>query len=106
MRSASVFYDRRTMKAMQAWGRMAGAYAQMSFAAAEVIARRTRMMASGSMSAPEAARMVMEKPATFAEAATKAAMAAVSGKDAVAVAAAAVKPIRAKTRANARRLRG
>jgi hypothetical protein len=99
-------FDPRAMKAMQAWGRMAAAYTQMSFAAAEVIAKRTRMMASGSMTAPEAARMVLEKPAAFAEAAQKATMAAVSGKDAVAVATAAVRPIRTKTRANARRLRG
>jgi hypothetical protein len=101
-----VFYDPRAVKAFQAWGRMATAYTQMSFAAAEVIARRTRMMADGSMTAPEAARMVLEKPAAFAEAAQKAAMAAVSGKDAVAVTSAALKPIRSKTRANARRLRG
>lgn len=100
-----MFYDRRTLEAMQAWTRLATAYTRMSMSAGEVIARRTMMMAQGAMSGPEAARMVLEKPTAFAAAAERAARSAARGATPVAVAEAALKPIGARTRANAKRLR-
>ncbi|MFN3613121.1 MAG: antifreeze protein [Rubrimonas sp.] len=90
---------------IEAWMRLGAAAARMNLAAAEVIARRTGMMATGAMSAPEAARMMLEKPAAFAEAARKAALAAASGAQPAAVASAAMEPIARHARANARRLR-
>jgi hypothetical protein len=92
-------------RAWEAMLRLATAQTRMNIAAAEVIMRRTAMMASGTMSAPEAAKMMMEKPAAFAEAAGRAAIAAARGGDATAVASAALKPIGARASANARRLR-
>lgn len=86
--------------------RLGVAQNRMAMAASEVILRRTTMMALGAMSGPEAMRMVMEKPAAFTEAAGRAAMAAARGGDAAAVASAALKPIGARAKANARRLRG
>lgn len=93
------------MDAYMAWARLAGVWGRMSMAAGEVIVRRTAMIARGTMSGPEAAKMMMEKPAAFAEAAQRAAVAAARGGDATRVAAAALRPIGAKAAANARRLR-
>lgn len=90
---------------IDAWMRLGLAAARMNMAAAEVIARRTSMMATGAMSGPEAARMMLEKPAAFAEAAQKAAMAAATGAQPAAIANAAMKPLARHARANARRLR-
>lgn len=92
-------------KAYLAMGRLAQANAMLGLSAAEVVWRRSAMMATGAMSGPEATRMFMEKPTAFADAAQKAAMAAVRGGDAVSVASAAIRPLRRKTQANARRLR-
>jgi hypothetical protein len=85
--------------------RVATATTRMNMAAAEVMWRRMGLMASGSMSAPEALRMMLEKPAAFAEAAHRAALKAASGATPAAVASAALKPVSRRTRANARRLR-
>jgi hypothetical protein len=97
--------SKTAFRAWEAWMRLATAQTRMTMAAGEVIWRRTSMMALGAMSAPEMARMVMEKPAAFTEAAGRAAMAAARGADATAVASAALKPIGARAKANARRLR-
>ena len=85
--------------------KFAVAYSQMSLAAGEVILRRTMKMAQGGMTAGEAVGMVMEKATAFAAATEGAAMAAVTGRDAVGIASAALRPIRAKTRSNVRKLR-
>lgn len=91
--------------AMQAWGRVAQGLMHMNIAAAEVIWQRSAMMALGAMSAPEAARMWLEKPTAFATAAEKAMVAAARGGDALAVTSAALRPYRHRATANARRLR-
>ncbi len=100
-----MFFDAKTMKAMQGWSRLGAAYAKMSLSAGEVIARRSMMMAQGAMSAPEATRMMLEKPSAFASATQKAMMAAARGADPATVAVAALRPIGVSTRANAKRLR-
>ena len=94
------------LAAATAWGRVATGMARMNLAAAEVVLRRTTMIATGSLSAPEAAKMVLEKHTAFAAAAEKAAMAALRGGDAAAVASAALRPLQRRASANARRLRG
>ncbi len=92
--------------------RLARGFAQLSLAsfrmgvaANEVILRRMAMMAAGAMSGPEAARMFLEKPEAFAAGARKAGMAAARGAPAAKVMTAALGPVSAKARANARRLR-
>ncbi len=87
------------------WQQAALAYGRMYVSAQEVIQRRTLQMALGQMHPEEAMRMVMEKPAAFAEAFERAALATVSGQGAADVALAAVSPISAKASANAQRLR-
>ncbi|MBP7000537.1 hypothetical protein [Amaricoccus sp.] len=67
--------------------------------------RRTMAMASGTMTPHEAVAMFMEKPAAFATAAEKAAVAAARGGDAARIASAALRPYGVKTRSNVRRLR-
>jgi hypothetical protein len=64
------------------------------------------MMASGSVSASDAANMVVEKAATFTEAAGEATSALVKGDDPVGVATAALEPYGTRTAANVRELRG
>lgn len=97
--------DMKALGAWRAWARLGAASAKMTLTASEVVWRRSMMMAQGGLSAPEAARMVLEKPAAFALAAQRAAVAAARGGDATKVASAALKPIGARTAANARRLR-
>jgi hypothetical protein len=92
-------------KNANAWMKFALAYTQMATAAGEVILRRSMQMANGKMSAPEAVGMVMEKATAFVAATELAAVAAATGGDAAKIAHAALKPIRAKARSNARRLR-
>ena len=75
------------------------------FAAAEVVWWRSLRIAMGNLSPQEATRMMMEKPAAFAEAAEKAARAAASQKDPAEVAAALITPLDRRTNANAKRLR-
>ena len=62
------------------------AYHTMAILAREVFFRRSLMMASGSMSAPDAVNIVVEKATTFAEAAGEATAAVVKGEDPVGVA--------------------
>lgn len=80
------------------------AYTKMLLTAGQVIQARTAQMALGTMKPDEAARMVLEKPAAFAKAAEMAARAQAASKGSAAVALAALRPIGAKTGANARRL--
>ena len=91
--------------AWRGWMHLGATAAQMHLAAGEVIWRRGLLMAQGNLSGIEAARMVTEKPAAFALGAQRAAMAAIAGRAPETVAAAALRPIRTRTRANARRLR-
>ena len=100
-----MMFDAKGYAAWMAWARLGAASTKMALSASEVVWRRSMMMAQGAMSAPEAARMVMEKPAAFALAAQRAATAAAQGGDMAKVATAALKPIGARTAANARRLR-
>lgn len=94
------------LKAATAWTLLMTAYGQMSMAAFEVILRRTMRMAQGAMTAGEAVGMVMEKATAFAAATEGAAVAAAAGRDPLRIASAALRPIRAKTRSNVRKLRG
>jgi hypothetical protein len=87
------------------WARYGFAATQMGLAAGEVIWRRSLMMAQGTLDGGELARMILEKPASFAVAAQRAGVAAAAGRAPALVAAAALGPIRARTRSNARRLR-
>lgn len=84
----------------------ATAYQTMTIAAGEVFFRRSLMLATGSASTLDVVGMVVEKTATFAEAAGEAMAALVKGEDAVAVATAALEPYGARTAANVRELRG
>lgn len=83
----------------------ATAYQTMSIAAGEVFFRRSLMLATGSAGAPDVVGMVVEKTATFADAAGEAMAALMNGKDAVAVATAALGPYGTRTAANVRELR-
>lgn len=78
---------------------------QMFAEAQTVIAMRMLGMAGfWSVTPGETYRMVFEKPAAFTQAAQAAGTAMLSGKAPHQVAAAAINPIRRKTRANSRRL--
>ena len=77
----------------------------MATAAGEVFFRRSLMMASGSMSVPDAVNMVAEKATTLAEAAGEVTTALVKGEDPVGVATAAIEPYGTRTAANVRELR-
>ncbi|MEV8467042.1 hypothetical protein AB0T83_09650 [Fluviibacterium sp. DFM31] len=90
--------------AMETWQRANLAYAEMMMAANLVILSRTTRMMLGVMSPQEAARMAFEKPAAFAKSMEMAARAQAAGQGHAAMALAAVRPIRTKTCANARRL--
>lgn len=81
------------------------AFFETNSAATEVILRLTHMMMNGQMSAIEALDMMSEKAAAFAEASHLAAMAAIGGGNALAVARAAIRPYDQRIRANAERLR-
>jgi hypothetical protein len=91
---------------MRALMQFATAYQTMTIAAGEVFFRRSLMMAGGSMSASDAADMVVEKATTFAEAAGEATTAVVKGEDPVGVATAALEPYGTRTAANVRDMRG
>jgi hypothetical protein len=98
-------YARQNARALRAWSEFGMAYTKMLMSANEVIVRRTHQMATGAMSKPEAAGMVMEKMTAMAVASEKAAVAAAMGANPMAIATAALRPYGAKTRSNARRLR-
>ncbi|MEM8632064.1 MAG: hypothetical protein AAGF74_12570 [Pseudomonadota bacterium] len=87
------------------WQKAWFASGQMWMAACEVIWRRNMQMLFGTMSEKEALRMVMEKPVTFAVAGQKATQALMKGRGQAAATLAATKPLRAKAKSNARRLR-
>ena len=93
------------MDAMRALMQFATAYQRMAVSAGEVFFRRSMMMASGSMSGPDAVNMVVEKATTFADAAGEATAAAVKGEDPIGVASAALEPYGKQTEANVRELR-
>ena len=88
-----------------AWIKYVFAYQEMSWAAAEVILRRSMMISQGRMSGPEAVGMVMEKATAFSAAAERAAVAAATGANPARIASAALKPIRTKARSNVRKYR-
>jgi hypothetical protein len=90
--------------ASRTWQRASMVYGQMLFSATMVIQHRMTQMALGTMKPQEAARMVFEKPAAFAKAFEMAARTQAANKGAAAVSLAAIKPIGARTRANAARL--
>ena len=100
-----MFPSLKPLHAATAWWRFARDYQQMSLAASEVILRRTIRLSQGAMSGPEAVGMVMEKATAFTAATERAAVAAATGADPARIAAAALKPIRAKARSNVRKLR-
>ena len=81
------------------------AYTQTTLAASEVITRRVNRMTTGTMSAPEALGMVSEKALAFARSGERAAAEVAKGANPVAIATAALRPIRATTRSNVRKLR-
>ena len=93
------------MDAMRSLMQFATAYQTMAISAGEVFFRRSLMMASGSMSPPDAVDMVVEKATTFAEAAGEATAAVAKGEDPVGVASAALEPYGTQTEANVRELR-
>jgi len=80
-------------------------YTQMCVSAGEVITRRSLRISQGVMTNAEAVAMVMEKATAFTLASERAAVAAARGADPAAIASAALRPIRARTRANVRSLR-
>ncbi len=91
--------------AASAWLRFALSYGRMNVAAAEVIMRRSMKISQGRMSAPEAVGMFFEKTTAFSRATERAATAAMRGADPAGIASAALRPISAKTRSNARKYR-
>lgn len=88
-----------------AWMQFAFTYTQMCVSAGEVITRRSLRISQGAMTNAEAVAMVMEKATAFTLASERAAVAAARGADPAAIASAALRPIRARTRANVRSLR-
>jgi hypothetical protein len=84
--------------------RMQQAVARMAADSAMVVMRRNLMIAQGAMTTVEATRMVLEKPAAFADGAMRAGVAAAQGASVTHVVDAALQPIARKARANARRL--
>ncbi len=84
--------------------RLQMAWWRIGAAATLVVWRRSLLAAQGAMTAAEATRMVMEKPAAFADAAMRAAVAASRGAKPAAVAQAGLRPVAQKAQANARRL--
>ena len=85
------------------WGhqmRMASLMAQSN----TVIALRVFGAGFGTLPRGETMRMIAEKPPVFADAMTKASVAALRGATGIEIAKAWVRPLDRKTRANARRL--
>ncbi|SNT33321.1 hypothetical protein [Tropicimonas sediminicola] len=87
------------------WQDAATAYGQMWLSAGEVIWLRSVQMMTGTMTQAEIARMFIEKPVAFAQAAQEAGMAVSLGKDPATVARLAVSPLSIQASTNARRLR-
>lgn len=98
-------YSSDGARAMRAWMAYVTACSRMTLAANEVVVRRVHRMATGAMTGPEAAAMVMEKATAMAMSGERAAIAAARGGDALKIATSALKPYGTKTKANVRRLR-
>ncbi|MAS41613.1 MAG: hypothetical protein CML43_00405 [Rhodobacteraceae bacterium] len=79
---------------------------ETAVASAEVIARRSMMMMTGSMTTEEAMRMVTEKHTAFSRGIEAAALALASGATPEHALYDATKPVAVRVRSNARRLRG
>jgi hypothetical protein len=94
-----------TLRGIEALMRLSTAATRMNLAAAEVIWRRSALMATGALTGAEALRMMTEKHEAFAQGARNAAVKAASGAHPAEVASAAMRPAGARARANARRLR-
>jgi hypothetical protein len=92
------------MNAATTWQRAWWAHLQMMTTAAMVIQQRVLQMSLGTMRPEEATRMVLEKPAAFAKSVEMASRAAAANRGHAAVTLAALGPIGAATKANARRL--
>ena len=88
-----------------AWTRFALDVAQTAVNAGEVVTRRMTRLASGRMSAPDAAEMVFEKAVAFSAAQEGMATAVAAGAPPLAVMQAATAPYSEKTRSNLRALR-
>lgn len=94
------------MHPWRVWTDLWAMHTETTIASAEVIARRTLMMMTGSMSADEAIRMVTEKPAAFARGMEAGALALASGMPPEHAMLDAAAPVAHKARSNAQRLRG
>lgn len=94
------------VKSAAEWQRVVVAGTQVLTSAAVVIQARVMQMALGVMKPQEFTRMVLEKPSAFAHSGELAMRAMAGNKGYPAVMAAALRPIAAKTRANAKRLSG
>ena len=103
-REGQMFNFGNGMDAVRSLMQFTTAYQTMAVSAGEVFFRRSLMMASGSMSPPDAVNMVAEKATTFAEAVGEATAAVVKGDEPVAVASAALGPYGTRTEANVREL--
>jgi hypothetical protein len=100
-----MFMALEPLKLTNAWLKYVFAFQEMSLAAAEVMLQRSMKISRGTMTGPEAVGMVMEKATAFSAAAELAAVAAATGADPARIASAALRPIRAKARSNARKYR-
>ncbi|WP_116132176.1 antifreeze protein [Tropicimonas sp. IMCC34043] len=105
MARSNPFATAPLLAASQGWFKAALSYQRMMIAANEVILRRTLQMATGTMSAAEATRMLAEKPEAFAKGVQQAGLAALRGQSGPRIAAAAINPVRRKAQSNAARLR-
>lgn len=94
------------MHPWRVWTDLWAMHTETTIASAEVIARRSLMMMTGSMSADEAMRMMTEKPAAFARSIEAGALALASGMTPEHAMLNAAEPVSLKARSNARRLRG
>lgn len=89
----------------QGWADLWFMQAEMGLAAAEVIAQRSMLAATGALTLGEATRMVLEKPAAFASGFEAMATAIASGAAPETALRKATAPASISARANARRLR-
>lgn len=101
-----MFNFSNSLDGMRSLMRFATAYQTMAIEAGEVFLRRSLLLANGSIGAPGAMGMVVEKATAFAEATGDATTALVKGADPIGVATAALEPYGARTAANVRELRG
>ncbi len=78
---------------------------KLAMASVETVWHRSSQMAAGTMTPSESVTMWAEKPTALAKGFERASIAAVAGKSPVQVMHAAMAPMTAKARSNARRLR-